>query len=125
MGVRRLVLVLLLGLLSSASASAAAAVRGFVAVTATRGPITPVCKEGQPCDGPAKGVQLVVRRGAAVVERTVTDAGGHARLVLRPGSYKVTGFYGAAMHARLQAKSVVVAAGRTAQLRFSFDTGIR
>lgn len=123
MGVRRLVLALVSGLLISAPASAA--VKGIVAVTATRGPVSPVCRTGQRCDGPAQGVQLVVRRGGTVVARAVTNGGGVARVVLRPGRYAVTAYYGAAMHARLQAKSVVVAAGRTSQLRFSFDTGIR
>jgi hypothetical protein len=123
MSMRRLVLALVLGLL--VSAPAAAAVKGVVAVTATRGPVTPVCKVGQPCDGPAEGVQLVVRRSDTVVKRAVTNAVGSARLVLAPGRYQVTAFYGAAMHARLQARSVVVVGGRTTRLRFSFDTGIR
>lgn len=123
MGVGPLVLALTLGF--SFAGQASAAVRGVVAVAATRGPITPVCKVGQSCDGPAEGVQLVVRRDGTVVKRAVTNASGLARLILRPGRYKVTAYYGAAMHARLQAKSVVVVAGRTAQLRFSFDTGIR
>ncbi len=112
-------------LLSLLAGPAVAADRGVLAVVALRGPITPVCKVGVPCNGPAAGVGIVVRRGGAVVARATTGKTGRARVLLRPGRYAVSASYGAAMHARLQSASVTIVAGRTKLVRFSFDTGIR
>jgi len=110
---------------SVATAAAGAADRGTIAVVATRGPITPVCAVEVPCDGPAAGVRLVVRRSCVVVRRAVTDPQGRARIALLPGRYVVTASYGAVLRPRVESAAVQVRTGRTSLVRFAFDTGIR
>jgi len=121
------VVALTLAALAIASASAGAAttvtpvsgLRGIV----TRGPITPVCIEGEPCDEPAAGVVLRFSRAGTVVAKVTTGPAGGYRVKLRPGMYTVTTplRIGTAM-TPLTAK---VPRGRFARVDFSIDTGIR
>jgi hypothetical protein len=109
----------------TAATAEGAANRGTIAVVATRGPITPVCAIEVPCDGPATGVRLLVRRGGVVMRRAVTNDEGRARLAVQPGRYVVTASYGELLRPRVQSVSIRVRAGRATRVRFAFDTGIR
>jgi hypothetical protein len=83
------------------------------------GPLTPVCRAGTPCSGPAKHVRLTFTRGA--VSRTVaTTAAGAYRVTLAPGTWQVR----ASVGERLTPASVTVRAG-THRANFGIDTGIR
>jgi hypothetical protein len=103
--------------LSAAAGVAVTGLRGLV----TRGPITPVCREGVPCSAPAKNVRLTFARGA--VSRSVTTGlDGRYRVALAAGTYtvKIAGArFGYAP------RSVVVLAGRVVVRNIAIDTGIR
>jgi hypothetical protein len=87
--------------------------------TVTIGPLTPVCRAGTPCDGPAGHVVLTFAAPARTV-RVTTGAGGAYAVRLAPGTYAVTASNGM----RISPSQLVV---RSTPLRrsFSIDTGIR
>jgi hypothetical protein len=90
--------------------------------TVTRGPISPVCRVGVPCEKPAaKAVFLLIREGSTI--RVRADAGGHYRVRLPPGHYTVRkpdwGPGG------ITPSSVVVPAAHFRRVNFAIDTGIR
>jgi len=94
---------------------AAAVLYGSVSI----GPLTPVCRAGTPCSGPAKHVRLTFTHG--VDSRTVTTtAAGAYRVTLAPGTWQVRASAGE----RLTPAAVVVRAG-THRANFGIDTGIR
>jgi hypothetical protein len=85
-----------------------------------RGPITPVCVAGEPCDGPASGVGVTVESGATTIARLLTGADGRFVVHVPPGVYVVR------VSARRVAPAAVrVRAGAFANVSFSIDTGIR
>lgn len=120
---RRLLLPLAVAALLAGPASAAS--KGTIAVFAMRGPVTPVCAAEVPCNGPAPGVRITVRRHGLVIARGVTDARGRARLRVDRGLYLVTAALGPASRPRTQTVRVRVAPGRTSAVHLMFDTGIR
>jgi hypothetical protein len=85
----------------------------------TVGPLTPVCRAGTPCDGPAKHATLTFTRSnhSASVK---TDDAGRYRLTLSTGTWTVR----ASVGMRMTPTSVVVRAG-THRANFAIDTGIR
>ena len=89
-----------------------------------RGPITPVCRVGAPCDAPAAGVTLVFTR-AGHAFRVRTGAGGHFSIALRPGLYAVRVVLAATIGSGLSPRSIRVPAGGWARVRLMLDTGIR
>jgi hypothetical protein len=56
--------------------------------TVTRGPITPVCRIGVPCDAPAPHLMLTFTR-AGVAKTARTDQHGAYRIDLQAGTYTV------------------------------------
>jgi hypothetical protein len=93
----------------------------------TIGPLTPVCRVGTPCDGPAKHATLTFSRtntsangiqSAQVVEKT--DAAGRYRVTLAAGTWTVRASVGMRM-----TPATVVMRGGTHRLNLSIDTGIR
>jgi hypothetical protein len=104
---------------------AGADVRGTLAIAAVRGPITPVCMVGVPCEGPAAGVRVVVSRNGVAVARRVTDREGRAHVTCAPGRYLVKASYAGGVTPQLRSRWVRVYDNRTVRVRFSFDTGIR
>jgi hypothetical protein len=88
----------------------------------TRGPITPVCQVGIPCDGPAAHATfLLIRLGKST--RVRTDGQGHYRVRLAPGSYTITKpDWGPGS---IRPASARVPRGRFARLNLFIDTGIR
>jgi hypothetical protein len=122
MGSLRLLAIVVVGLTLVASASAASPSSGLHG-TVRRGPISPVCREGVPCDAPAPGVVLSFTRNG-VVRKARTSLNGTYRIALPPGTYSVT------TSLRLFGRTprparVRVRAGRWDTIGFSVDTGIR
>jgi hypothetical protein len=92
---------------------------GVLYGSVTIGPLTPVCRAGTPCDGPAKHATLTFSHGArSIVART--DAEGRYRVTLTLGAWTVRASVGMSM----RPTSVAVRSG-THRQNFSVDTGIR
>ena len=89
-----------------------------------RGPITPVCRVGVPCDEPAPGVTIVFAR-AGHAFRAQTGARGRFSLVLKPGVYAVRVVPMSAIGSRVSPRLVRVPVGGWARVRLTLDTGIR
>ena len=102
----------------TAAGSGTSGLRG----TFTIGPLTPVCSNTQPCDGPARHATLAFTRNGKTV-RTRTDDHGVYRVTLAPGWYAVRTSVGIA-HVPDPSR-VRVVGGRYRLVRFSADTGIR
>lgn len=103
--------------------SALALLLGSVHGTVTRGPITPVCQVGVPCDGPAAHVTLYFTH-AGLRTSTSTDAQGHYRLKLKAGLYTVR--TNQKVFGRTPKPDTVrVVAGQDRRVNFFVDTGIR
>ena len=103
----------------ASAGTAASGLRGKV----TRGPITPVCRQGVPCEEPARGVKLIFSRSGKVVGRATTNNKGWYRIALKPGIYSVKtnrpGFE------RTPKPSRVAVRSNMRRVDFSLDTGIR
>jgi hypothetical protein len=92
--------------------------------TVYRGPITPVCRAGIPCDAPAPDVVLsFVRRNGSVV-RTKTAHDGSYRVLLPAAVYTVK-TESKRYRTPLQPARVKVRTGRVDRIDFFIDTGIR
>jgi hypothetical protein len=87
--------------------------------TVTIGPLTPVCRAGTPCNGPATSVVLTFASPSRTV-RATTGAGGAYAVRLAPGTYTVTASKGM----RISPSQVVVRSTSRRQ-SFAIDTGIR
>jgi hypothetical protein len=93
--------------------------------TVTRGPITPVCVVGVPCDAPfAAG--FTVRQGPipVAVAHFQSDSAGHYSVLLVPGTYTVAPDSGAPVFPG-QALQVTVGPVGMTRADLAFDTGIR
>ena len=125
--VRRLALPLafVAGLVPALAAAGAAherSTRSGLYGHATKGPLTPVCREDVPCDGPAGSARLLFLRAGRVVAQTRTDASGAYRIRLRPGRYTVKSKIGFGV---VKPSTVTVPHGRFARVDLFVDTGIR
>jgi hypothetical protein len=87
--------------------------------TVTIGPLTPVCRVGTPCDGPAPRVVLTFTSPARTFHAT-TGADGTYAVRIAPGNYTVTASRGM----RISPAQLVVRSG-TRRQSFAIDTGIR
>ena len=105
---------------TTATATAPSGIRGNV----IRGPLSPVCREGTPCTGPAGGVVLIVLRGGQRIAKTTTTAAGTYRFVLPPGTYVVRTLR-TSMAGSLQPHTVRVRQARFTIANFEIDTGLR
>ena len=97
----------------------AVVVAGVLWGSVSIGPITPVCRVGTPCSGPAKRATLTFSRPGRVVT-TKTDSAGRYRLTLAVGTWSVRTNVGM----RITPMTVVVRAG-THRENFAVDTGLR
>ena len=109
--------------IAAAIGSAAIPHSGSLHGTVVRGPTTPVCRVGVPCDGPAPNVTLIFTR-AGVAKTTRTDQQGTYRIELLAGTYTV----------RTSSKpfgqtprpaNVKVRSNHSDKIDFAIDTGIR
>jgi hypothetical protein len=107
--------------LAGASASAPPKPSGLYGLV-MRGPVTPVCQVGVPCDEPAANVTfLLIRNGKS--HRARTDATGHYRVRLAPGRYVIARTnWGPGS---IKPSSARVPYGRFARVNVFIDTGIR
>ena len=97
----------------------AVVVAGVLWGSVSIGPITPVCRVGTPCSGPAKQATLTFSRPGRAVT-TKTDSAGRYRLTLAVGTWSVRTNVGM----RMTPTTVVVRAGMRRE-NFSVDTGLR
>lgn len=98
----------------------ASGLRGVV----MRGPTSPICHAGDPCEEPAKGLLLQFRREGRIVKQVRTSRTGRYRVLLRGGRYAVT-TPGLRAPARLQPQLVVVPRGRIARRDFHLESGVQ
>src|SRR5262249_30024585 len=87
--------------------------------TVTIGPLTPACRLGTPCNGPAAHVVLTFTSRTRTVRATTGSAGTYS-VTLAPGTYTVTASKGM----RISPSRIVVRGGSPRQ-SFAIDTGIR
>ena len=96
--------------------------------TVKRGPLTPVCKQGTKCYGPAKHAMLAfLKHGpfltpGKIFARVLTDAKGGYRIALPAGRYMLRATLGSG---RITPRSVTVPKGRFVRVNAVIDTGIR
>ena len=88
-----------------------------------RGPITPVCRVGVPCEAPAAHTTIVFTRLGRTAS-VVTNAKGYYRIRLNGGVYAVR-TKRQAIGRGLEPRTVRVVAGRDKRADFHIDTGIR
>jgi hypothetical protein len=94
--------------------------------TVTRGPTTPVCRVGEPCDAPAANFVLVfTRMRGSIPVRARTDVDGRYRVRLAAGIYTVTSEVPVRIGRGIAPARVHVRAGHVDRIDFSVDTGIR
>ena len=89
----------------------------------TKGPLTPVCTDAAPCDGPAANMPLVFSRNGTVIARTRTGADGRYRVALKPGRYAVRA--GPARFNTATPSGASVPPTGFRRVNFFVDTGIR
>jgi hypothetical protein len=89
----------------------------------TRGPLSPVCGDELPCEGPAPDLRLVFSRNGVVAGATTTRADGTYRIRLRPGTYAVR--VGEPRRTATKPSSARVPRTGFRRVDFFVDTGIR
>jgi hypothetical protein len=90
--------------------------------TARRGPIQPVCREGEVCDAPLQARFALLQNGHVVV-RFASDSTGHFLVYVAPGTYIVVPDEPIGLGP--QTPEVTVQAEGLTHLDLTFDTGIR
>jgi hypothetical protein len=90
--------------------------------TARRGPIQPVCREGEACDAPLQA-GFALQQDGHVVIRFASDSTGHFLVYAAPGTYIVVP--DELIGLGPQTPEVVVQAEGLTHLDLTFDTGIR
>lgn len=90
--------------------------------TARRGPIQPVCRDGEACDAPLQA-RFALQQDGHVVVRFASDSTGHFLVYAAPGTYIVVPDEPIGLG--LQTPEVTVQADGLTRLDLTFDTGIR
>ena len=90
-----------------------------------RGPITPVCRVGMPCNEPARGAVLVFSRGGQVAARVTVGLHGRYTVRLAAGTYLVRQPSAPRIGFGIRPDRVSVVAGASTRANFFIDTGIR
>jgi hypothetical protein len=103
--------------------SAVALLVGTLQGQVMRGPTTPVCRIGQPCEAPAQNVRLFFTRNGTTTT-AVTDAKGFYRIGLAPGTYAVRTDQ-RPFGTTPQPRTARVVAAKVSRVDFHIDTGIR
>jgi hypothetical protein len=93
--------------------------------TITRGPTTPVCQVGKPCDEPYAGAVLVFRRNGVVAARARSDASGHYAIRLRLGTYTVSMAVRPKIGSGVKPQTIRLSRPVPTRIDFFVDTGIR
>jgi hypothetical protein len=92
--------------------------------TVRKGPVMPVCRQGVPCDAPAK-LTLVFSGAGDVVARVRTTASGRYRIALAPGFYEIRSTVKVGTAKLPRPHAVHVRRGHWDRIDLFFDTGIR
>ena len=122
---RRIATVAIMLVVTAAGGSSAAGTTGSgLYGQVRRGPLQPVCVAGQPCDGPAANVTLLLWRDGEVAGRTTTSKAGAYRIRLAAGVYAVHPAR-AAIGRLPEPRTARVVSGRFRRVDFFIDTGIR
>ena len=94
---------------------------GFV----IRGPVQPVCINGQPCEE-TFAATFHVKQGGSAIQHFTTAADGYFLVYLEPGAYEIVPDVAAPLHQPAQqARAVSVGETGLTLVEISFDTGIR
>jgi hypothetical protein len=93
--------------------------------TITRGPTTPVCQVGKPCNEPYAGALLVFTRNGRVAARTRSDAHGRYSVELRVGTYAVSMGVKPRIGSGVQPRTITLRRAAPTRIDFFVDTGIR
>jgi len=112
------------GLALTSAAAPKAVGKTVVAGTVMLNPAAPVCYVGEPCSKPALGFKLAFSRGTRVT-RVRTDDHGRYRIVVPPGTYRVTTPGHRSIGSGLHPKKITVPATKRAVRNFTYDAGIR
>ena len=107
-----------------AGVSLAFAVLTLLSGVVMRGPITPVCRVGMPCNEPAVGAVLVFSRDGRAAARVKVGAGGRYTVRLAPGTYTVGQSPLPKIGFGIRPGTVLVR-GVAMRANFFIDTGIR
>ena len=90
-----------------------------------RGPVQPVCINGQPCEEPFAATFHVKQDGDSIQQFT-TGADGYFVVYLEPGAYEIVPDESAPLHQPAQqARAISVGETGLTLVEISFDTGIR
>jgi hypothetical protein len=90
-----------------------------------RGPIMPVCRDGEPCDAPFSA-SFAIRDGQKIVARFRSDSTGHFVVTVAAGDYMVVPDSSAPLlGASYQTRPVTVGPHGLTHVELEFDTGIR
>lgn len=93
--------------------------------TITRGPTTPVCQVGKPCNEPMAGALLIFSRNSRIVARTRSDAHGHYSVRLRTGTYRVSMAVRPTIGSGVKPQTIRLSRAVPTRIDFFVDTGIR
>jgi hypothetical protein len=102
--------------------AAVALVSGLQGIV-TKGPTTPVCRAGEPCEAPVQVTLLFRRAGHTYRVRSGRD--GRYRIQLAPGYYTVTTLERIGIGRNITPHAIHVRRAHVDRLDFSIDTGIR
>jgi hypothetical protein len=119
----RLGLIVVAALLLLPAASSGTTGSGLYGVV-KKGPITPVCRVGVPCDAPVQ-VTLVFSRNGREVARVRSSEHGRYRIGLVPGVYDVRSSVRIGIQKLPRPHAIHVRSGHWDRINLFFDTGIR
>jgi len=121
---RGLIALLATAALLAAAASATTRPNGLFGVV-HKGPTSPVCRVGSPCDAPAHVTLVFSKAGKQAVRIRSTKTTGAYRIGLAPGYYTVTTDEKIGIDRNIKPRMVHVRRGHWDKLNFFIDTGIR
>ena len=121
---RGLIAVLASAALLSGAASATTRANGLFGAV-RKGPTSPVCRVGSPCDAPAHVTLVFSKAGKQVGRIRSTKTTGAYRIGLAPGYYTVRTVEKIGIDRNIEPRKVHVRRGHWDKLNFFIDTGIR
>jgi len=122
----RLAVLAVVALLLPAAGGAGVRVATGLYGVVRKGPVTPVCREGVPCNKPVADVVLTFVGQSGSQWRATSKANGNYRLALQPGTYRVrVGTAAAARFGSSVKPALVTVTGTFSHQNFLIDTGIR
>jgi hypothetical protein len=89
-----------------------------------RGPTKPACREGEPCEAPAKNLVLQFRRDGRIEAQVKTTRTGRYLVRLRPGRYVITTPV-VRPGQQLSPRAVRVPHGRLGRVDLHLDSGLQ